>query len=208
MKGLLVKDIYQVWKYYKMYYLVAIVMEVSSIWAAKNIFLTVYPLVLTCMLPSYMQTVDESSKWELYCGTLPCTRRQVVTGKYLIGPITSLPILALMIPCQSLQMELAGTFSWRELKDVVLVCMDVILLMPAFSLPLMFKFGATKSKMVQYIVLGVFVGLVVAWTMMMNRHVPYLPALSGSVLPVLIILAAYLLSWRLSVRFYEKRDLG
>ncbi len=207
MKGLLLKDIYQMWKYYKIYYILAIVMEIASIWA-HNMFLVVYPLMLMCMLPSNMQTIDESGKWELYCGTLPCTRKQVVTGKYLIGLIIAFPVLALVAICQSLQMDLAGRFSWGDLKDVVMICLEMILLMPAISLPLMFKFGATKSKVVQFVVLGGFIGVVVAWSLLMDHDFSSLPVLKGSVLPVLVILVVYLLSWRLSVRFYEKRDLG
>lgn len=207
MKGLLLKDIYQVWKYYKAYYLMAIIMEVASIWV-NNMFLSVYPLMLMSMLPSNMQTMDESGKWELYCASLPCTRRQVVTGKYLIGPIITFPILVLTALCLSLQMDLAGRFSWGELKSMVLTCLEMILVMPGLSLPLMFKFGATKSKMVQFVVLGGFIGVVVVWSILMNDDAASLTVLGGSMLPVLVILAGYLLSWYLSVRFYEKRDLG
>lgn len=208
MKGLLRKDIYQMWKYYKMYYILAIIMEIASIWASGNLFLAVYPLVLMCMVPSNMQTVDESGKWELYCGTLPCTRKQVVTGKYLIGPMMAFPVLVLVAVCQCLQMGLAGNFTWGSLRDVLLVCLTMVLLMPSISLPLMFKFGATKSKMVQFVVLGIFIAVVIIWTLLMNQSNPYLPDLSGGVLPVLVMAVVYLLSWRLSVSFYEKRDLG
>lgn len=208
MKGLLRKDVYQMWKYYKMYYVLAIIMEIASIWASGNLFLAVYPLVLMCMVPSNMQTVDESGKWELYCGTLPCTRKQVVTGKYLIGPMMAFPVLVLVAVCQCLQMGLAGNFTWGSLRDVLLVCLTMVLLMPSISLPLMFKFGATKSKMVQFVVLGIFIAVVIIWTLLMNQSNPYLPDLSGGVLPVLVMAVVYLLSWRLSVRFYEKRDLG
>lgn len=208
MKGLLLKDIYQMWKYYKTYYILAIIMEAASVWANRNLFLAIYPMVLMCMIPSNMQTMDESGKWELYCGTLPCTRKQVVTGKYLIGPIVVFPVLVLLIVCQSLQMSLAGRFSWGDLWDVLLVSLGMILLMPSISLPLMFKFGATKSKMVQFVVLGIFIAVVIIWTLLMNQSNPYLPDLSGGVLPVLVMAVVYLLSWRLSVSFYEKRDLG
>lgn len=208
MKGLLRKDVYQMWKYYKMYYVLAIIMEIASIWASGNLFLAVYPLVLMCMVPSNMQTVDESGKWELYCGTLPCTRKQVVTGKYLIGPMMAFPVLVLVAVCQCLQMGLAGNFTWGSLRDVLLVCLTMVLLMPAVSLPLMFKFGTTKSRMVQFVVLGIFIAVVIIWTLLMNQSNPYLPDLSGGVLPVLVMAVVYLLSWRLSVSFYEKRDLG
>lgn len=208
MKGLLRKDVYQMWKYYKIYYVLAIIMEIASILASGNLFLAVYPLVLMCMVPSNMQTVDESGKWELYCGTLPCTRKQVVTGKYLIGPMIAFPVLVLVAVCQCLQMGLAGNFTWGSLRDVLLVCLTMVLLMPSISLPLMFKFGATKSKMVQFVVLGIFIAVVIIWTLLMNQSNPYLPDLSGGVLPVLVMAVVYLLSWRLSVRFYEKRDLG
>lgn len=208
MKGLLLKDIYQMWKYYKTYYILAIIMEAASVWANENLFLAIYPMVLMCMIPSNMQTVDESGKWELYCGTLPCTRKQVVTGKYLIGPIVVFPVLVLLIVCQSLQMSLAGRFSWGDLWDVLLVSLGMILLMPSISLPLMFKFGTTKSRMVQFVVLGFFIAIVTVWTLMMNQDAPYLPVFNKGLVTVLVMGVVYFLSWGLSVRFYEKRDLG
>lgn len=207
MKGLLKKDFYQIWRYYKVYFVMLIIMEVAAIWA-QNMFFVIYPIVLLCTIPTNLQTVDESGKWDVYCGTFPCTRAQVVTGKYLIGLIVTLPATVLAVICQSVGMEINGTFSWIGTGGPLVSCLGVSLAMPMVSLPLIFKFGAVKSKVVTYVGIALMIGSVTALGLVLeNDQMPVL-APGASVLAVGLLAALYLLSWRLSIRFYEKRDLG
>lgn len=207
MKGLLIKDIYQTWRYYKVYFVMLIIMEVTAIWA-QNLFFVIYPIVLLCTIPTNLQTVDENGKWDVYCGTFPCTRAQVVTGKYLIGLIVTLPAAVLAVICQSIGAEINGTFSWIGTGGLLVSCLAVSLVMPMVSLPLVFKFGAVKSKVVIYVGIAVVIGSVTALGLILeNDQMPVL-APGASVLAVGLLAVLYLLSWRLAIRFYEKRDLG
>lgn len=207
MKGLLKKDFYQIWGYYKMYFAMTIIMELAAIWA-RNMFFVVYPIVMLCMLPTNLQTLDENGKWDVYCGTLPCTRAQVVTGKYLIGLIVTLPVVVLAVTCQSVGMKMNGMFIWGEVRGLLVSCLGVSLTMPMVSLPLIFKFGAVKSRVVTYVGIAFVVGAVTVLGLMLESD--QMPALApgASILGVALLAGLYLLSWYLSIRFYEKRNLG
>ncbi len=208
MKGLLIKDLYQTWRYYKVSYLVVIVMEAASIWAGENLFLVIYPFFMIGMIPFNLLSMDEGSKWEAFCGSLPCTRKQIVTEKYLLGMATVLPALALAIFSQSLRMCInGGSIRWDELGDITAVCLVVMLLFPSISLPLSFRFGTTKGRMVQLILIGAFCGGITIFALAAGDE-RMLPPVAGTAAILLAMVLVYLLSWYLSVRFYEKRDLG
>lgn len=207
MKGLLKKDFYQIWGYYKMYFAMTIIMELAAIWA-RNMFFVVYPIVMLCMLPTNLQTLDENGKWDVYCGTLPCTRAQVVTGKYLIGLIVTLPVVVLAVTCQSVGMKMNGMFTWGEVRGLLVSCLGVSLTMPMVSLPLIFKFGAVKSRVVTYVGIAFVVGAVTVLGLMLESDQMLALAPGASILGVALLAGLYLLSWYLSIRFYEKRNLG
>lgn len=209
MKGLLLKDAYQAWKLYKVFYLIAVVMEAVSIWVEDmDLFLMVYPFFLVSMIPLNLLTTDEGSKWDVFCGSLPCSRRNVVSGKYLIGILNALPTLGLVAICQGVRMGIRGSFSWGELGTVLLVCVMISMVLPAISLPCAFKFGTNKGRMVQLVLMGVICGGCAALAISLDSGLPELlgGGIGGAVL--LALMGLYALSWYLSVRFYEKRDLG
>lgn len=208
MKGLLLKDIYQAWKYYKSFYFLMLVMGVASIWIGSNMFLAVYPFILSSMIPVNLPSVDESSKWEVFAGSLPCTRRQLVTVKYLLGLVVVLPNLVVAALCQSLRMDLAGAFSWGELGGILLVAISITVVLPALCLPFIFWLGTTKAKVARLFMVGALCGGAVAFGM--TAQDGFLPFHgTGGIAAVMLGLAGlYLLSWYLAVRLYEKRDLG
>lgn len=207
MKGLLKKDFYTIWCYYKIYFAMTVIMEVAAIWT-QNLFFSIYPIMMLCTIPTNLQTIDENGKWDIYCAGLPCTRAQVVTEKYLIGLIVTLPGALLAFVCQNVGMAINETFSWLETGGVLVSCLAISLVMPAISLPLIFKLGAVRSKVVTYVWIAVAIGSVTALGLVLeDDHMPVL-APGASILGIVLLAGLYGLSWRLSIRFYEKRDLG
>ena len=66
MKGLLLKDFYMAAKYCR-------------------------ACLLCGMIPVNLLAYDERSRWLEYSGTLPYTKAQIVSGKYLVGIIVQGP---------------------------------------------------------------------------------------------------------------------
>lgn len=208
MKGLLLKDLYLTWKYYKIYFFLAIFFVVISFWTDNNVFMLSYPLMFIGVIPMGLQNIDENGKWDVYCGTMPVTKRQIVSEKYLIGLLFTPPVALLILLAKGLGMAITGTFQWSVLGMVLLMSWLQGFLVSALSLPLIFRFGAEKGRIVQYVVIGSACGLA---TVIGLRTGTQLPAFSGSAGTMAVLIALpvllYILSWRLSIRFYEKREI-
>ena len=93
MKGLLLKDWYMVKTYCRAYLLIAVVFIALSFFSDNNMFFVFYPCLLCGMIPVNLLAYDERSRWTQYSGTLPYTKTQIVSGKYLIGLFAQLAIL-------------------------------------------------------------------------------------------------------------------
>ncbi len=89
MKGLLVKDLYMSKTYCRVYLLIAAAFlalyAFSSVNGHENLFFLLYPTVLAGMVPINLIAYESQCKWEQFAGTLPYTRAQLVSAKYLIG---------------------------------------------------------------------------------------------------------------------------
>ena len=210
MKGLLLKEWYQARKAFWIFYLIAILFIAMALSPFANSFFLYYPCLLMGLIPMSLQQMDEVSKWEAFCGTLPCSRAQVVSAKYLMGLFGQVSFLVLTLASQGIAWVIRDCFSWAELGGLAVSIAVCAGLLSILTLPLIFKFGAVKGKVVQLIVLGAVVGIAV--TLSFSTKALLLDFFSRfrflfpCVLEVIVIL--YALSWLLSIRFYKKRDIG
>ncbi len=210
MKGLLLKDFYQVVKYCRSYLLICLMFLGISLFADNNVFFIVYPCLLASMIPMNLIAYDTSSRWETMCLTLPYSRSQLVSAKYLVGLLCEAGVIFLTVLSLGLKMTINGVFSASELGDLVITLATIALLLPALMLPLIFKLGVEKGR-VFYIAgvgiimaVGAFCYARTAETGIQFRF-PLSPAAQTVALPLLSIVL-YVLSWQLSIHFYEKRD--
>ncbi len=208
MKGLLLKDLYMIRKYCRSYLLIIAVFILVSVASDQNFFFIFYPCLMSGMIPVTLLGYDERSKWSLYCGTLPFTKAQIVSGKYLVGLFVQLAVIILSTLAQAVRMYLQGTF------DVMgyLALMELVLILSCFSasisLPFIFKYGVEKGRIAYYIMIGVVCGGSVAATGVFET-MQTVEFSAGTVMPVLCVaaVAVYALSWYLSIVFYEKREV-
>ena len=86
MKGLLLKDAYQIWHYAKGVIVAAVVMMgagVVTIMNGANFFI-VYAGFLMGMMPMTLLAYDQASKFSEYSGVLPVTKEQLEQGVYVL----------------------------------------------------------------------------------------------------------------------------
>ncbi len=208
MKGLLLKDLYQINKYCRSYLLVVVLFLGVSLFSDNNIFFLVYPCLFANLIPVTLIAYDERSKWEQFCGTLPYTKTQLVSVKYLIGLILQGSILLLTGAVQAYRMIHAGTFQWQAWGMLLVMLFFMSGLVTSLALPLIFKLGTEKGRVAYYIMVGVACGLSVAGvTIFKSETVATLH--SGLVLPILCVvtIVLYVVSWRVSIAFYQKREI-
>lgn len=201
MKGLILKDLYMLWGYCKALLIVAAVFMLVSFAGNDSVFFTVYPGIIAGMLPMTLLSYDEM---ERFCSAaLPVTRKQYVSAKYLIGLGAGGGAVLVVTVSQMLRVFF-NDGHWSDLFPMLLFLAGMSLLAPAVMLPFAFRLGTQKGRLAYYIVIGGSV----AGSMIASDT----GAFSGTNdLNMLIFFAAaaavYALSWFLSVRFYNRREL-
>ena len=211
MKGLLLKDFYMTAKYCRTYLLIGIVFIAVSFAGAdsQNMFFVFYPCLLCGMIPVNLLAYDERSRWLEYSGTLPYTKAQLVSAKYLVGVIVQGVMLLAVGIAQAVRMNLAGSFRLGEYGMIMAAIFAMATITSSISLPFMFRWGVEKGRIAYYCMIGfvcaagylgsVFftesgkvtaAGSLVAWAMI----------LLGTVI--------YAASWLASIALYQKREMA
>ena len=212
MKGLLLKDAYQMWCYTRWIILASIAMMLMGMFFMKDgsNFFMLYGGLLLGMSPISLLAYDQGSRFSVCSAALPVTKEQLVGGKYLIGlcgmALAELLSMAALAAAQLLWGTVSVQITVATLIQVaMLTLLDNIILLPLF-----YRFGYEKAKYVYYLsigMLGSFMGYFVSSGD--NALNSILPA-QGSPLVLVVVLAAvlalYALSWRLSVAWYGKAE--
>ena len=213
MKGLLLKDAYQMWYYAKGVFVAAVVMMGAGVVTMMNgaNFFIVYAGFLMGMLPMTLLAYDQTSKFNEYSAALPATKEQLVGCKYIVG-LCGL-VLAEVFAAAALGV---AYLHWAAVDGALVVSTLVqvavtTLLNSAILLPLSYRFGYEKAKYVFYLMVGA-IAAVIGFGVASNED-----GLAANLLPqgippvglagiVAVALVLYVLSWRLSVAWYGKAE--
>ncbi len=217
MTGLIWKDFLILRKTLRSYLMILLIyaaVAFSGFWSAS--FVGGFMMVMTAILPLNVFAYDKQAKWDVYGLSLPVGRAKTVAARYLsvlILFVFSAAVTALL----GVALSLAGRME-EDLGQYLLtcaVCVVLSMLMNAAMLPLLYKFGSERARIMLAGVLGVvfLLGTIVLvpfggldWlksleepTMEQVFAIPAVAAVGG-----LILLA---LSFLLSRRFYGNQDL-
>ena len=171
-------------------------------------FFVFYPCLLCGMIPVNLIGYDERSRWMQYCGTLPYTKAQVVSGKYLIGLFSQLTVLLVIGTAQAAKMIISGNFDFGEFAVLILLMLIVSMLSSSISLPFIFKLGVEKGRTAYYVMVGFVCGASVLASGLFRGELGIEIKLN-LVLTILAIVAIgiYIFSWYMSIVFYKKREI-
>ena len=142
MKGLILKDLYALQKYCKNVIIILLVFVCVGFFSTgTNGFFISYPCILGSILPVTLLAYDEKEKWNSYAQTLPVTKGQYVSGKYIIGLITTSFFLVITSIVYIIKMIQQNLFSFNEYLNTLFGILIFCLIMSAFIPSFLFKFG-------------------------------------------------------------------
>lgn len=206
MKGLLLKDAYQTWCYIRWIILVSVAMMLMGTFFMKegSNFFMLYGGLLLGMSPMTLLAYDQSSRFSAYCAALPVTKEQIVGGKYLVGLCGMALAELLSMAALAAAQLLWGTVTVQLTVATLLQVAMLTLLGNIILLPLTYRFGYEKAKYVYYLCIGMLGALITVSSggILLNSILPA----NGSLLVLVVVLALYALSWRLSVAWYGKAE--
>ncbi len=208
MKGLLLKDLYMTMKYCRIYLLIAAVFIAVSFAGNDNMFFILYPCLFCGMIPVSLLGYDERSHWLRYSDTLPYTKEQIVSCKYVIGLMAQIAMLILTAAAQAVRTSANGTFELKNYIVLMLTILIISMITSSISLPAMFKFGVEKGRIAYYVMVGVICAAGGAASSVFGADFQA-EFQSDIFIPILCLvgIVIYALSWCMSIAFYKKREL-
>ena len=218
MIGFLKKDFFVLRKQlltYAAILLIYAVVSVSGVWGPYVISAVVSLVTLMCPLSAL--SYDQMSRWDLYARSLPNGGRNAVLGRYVFTLLVCAASTAACILCSGALAAL-GALAVSPLELVVnnLATGVVGLLMAAATLPLCYKFGTERGRVLMMVVfVVVFAALIGALALVDpsdggggSGGAPEMWLVAG-IAALLVVLAVGLFygSYRLSRKIYLAKDL-
>ena len=219
-KGLIVKD-FQTIKSYKSTVLYMVIIFVVCAFFNNQItnFLPIFMPLWFGMLGISSFNYDELAKTDKYLLTFPVNKKEVVKAKYiyilLITLLGTLLGLVLTLIAQGIKTSniLDKDFLGNTLAFIIGSSSGIIFLQ-AFQIPIMYKFGAEKGRIIQMImivILMIGISLIVT-TLMKFFNISldnfgiilkdYLIAILG-----ILMIIIYILSFIISCKIYSKSEI-
>ncbi len=203
MKGLLTKDFYMTLKYCKFLFLIDIVFIAVSFISNDNVIFMMFPILFSGVIPITLLSMDERSGWTVYSGTLPYSGAQIISAKYIAGPLIGMISSAVILGLMILRMSLLGETNISEALISVGAVFVASLLLPALCLPFCFRFGTEKGRIVYFIV--IFLLTVAVGGLTNDGSVPEnVNGLVPMIIPAAIALL-YAVSWVISIALYKRK---
>lgn len=153
MKGLLLKDLYQLRRYAKLYILYAVVFGGITIVTGEPSFFGAMAAVLIFSLPLSAFNSDEHYGWHKQALAMPLSRNTIVQSKYLLTGICLAGSLVL-------QLVISLICSLTKPRDIISLTIGgltstlMIGLLMAVLLPFILKLGVEKGRILMMVLFG------------------------------------------------------
>ena len=203
MKGLLLKDFYNVKNLILYYALVAAVFAVVSVVSSNIYFFCGFMIFISVGLVSSTISYDAQDKWDRYALSSGVSRRTAVLSKYVFTVVTILCSLALGL-------ILALALGYRQAVDFLPVVAYSFagVLSVGIVLPCFFRFGVEKARVIYMIVIVFTVALMDGGISLFERLNFAAQAPWMLVLLAVLSVAILAISYFVSLRIYRNKEFN
>ena len=209
MTGLFRKDLIAMLRGGKYTFAISLVFFLISLATSQINIITAMIVLLFTMLPITTFSFDEMARWDKYALTLPVTRTEMVLEKYLITFLMTFAGSAVVFVMQFVSglIRGGGAFVLSENLLMVYVMLAVCLVLSSIFLPLVYRFGAEKSRLMLMLVVFIPTFAAAVWVKLgvqMPSEAQLLVLLKLSPVVVVVLL---LVSFALSCAIFQKKEL-
>lgn len=154
MSALLLKDFDVMWKQTRVLLILILVFS-----CLPGAFYPTFAVVYAAILPYTAMAYDERSKWDQLAAMLPYTDRDIVLSKYCFGYLAIIATAGI-----SLVVQTVLTTVWDRAAEnlsplpTIPLAMGVGVCVLALTLPLMFRFGVEKGRLVMFLLIFLVCG--------------------------------------------------
>lgn len=200
MEGLIWKDIRMLLFYCRRYLLIALPISVIFFLTEQTSMAMIYHVIVVSGMITTLMSYDEKGGWNLYCGTLPCTARQVVGAKYIMVLLLQLVLLGILAVALAGKNLCTGR-PCLEGGEIFILMFGVPVGMMSLILPFLFRLGIEKGRMAYY--LTFLVSCALGGALVVGFREVKIPA--GWILGLGAVVLC-LVSWCVSALWYESKE--
>lgn len=207
MKGLLLKDWYLMIKYCKSFLLLIIIFTAVSFSGEENAFFLMYPCVMASMIPMTLCSYDEREKWCAYSLTLPVSKTQYVSAKYILGLLINVVVVTAIGVALAFRMMSFNSFNVTGYMSTLGVIALATMIIPSILMPFVYKLGTEKARIAYIGAIAVAFAASAAFSVMAPEIGFSIVGGAGIAITFVLLMAVYAASWFISVKFYNKREI-
>ena len=207
MKSLILKDLMAFQSYVKTLVLLVLFFTIITFSMDDASFLSGMIIIWMAMLSISSFSYDQHAKWDLFAQTLPVTRKQIVQEKYILGLLFVSFATVLAIILNSIVMSIKSLpIEWNVLIESSLMIGIVALVFLSILLPLIYKFGVEKSRMLIIVVVAIpsviFIYFSSNHLHLLNNVTPQILLAGGIVVVIIVMVISYIIS----LKIYTAKD--
>lgn len=211
MTGLVLKDILVLRKAAKIYIaMLAFYLVLTITGAFDKTMMTGFVTLFTMMMPISSFSYDELARWDKFAAALPVSRRGIVGSKYLLVLLLG-GAAEVLIAAAAVVLFLVNRTAPGEVLLAGLACVAVGMILNSILLPLLFKFGAEKGRLLTMAVMAAIFLLGLGGAKLLGEEalLSILSRYEGFVAlaVIAIVLLAFFVSYRISLGIYGKKEL-
>lgn len=202
MKALLLKDFLTLSKLIRS---IVIIMLIAACIPQLN--MAVFFMVYCSMLPITAMGYDERTKWDVQAAMMPYRPLEIVLGKYVLGYLLLIAITALALLTGTVVTRIIGTPMTADQYLTVMIYAVATTIFQAVTMPLAFRFGTEKGRIIFGIGFGVAFAVLFALVPLLNDNMDMIMLTKGQLTAIVIAVAAVinLISIRLSTSIYLRK---
>lgn len=203
MKGLIIKDILNLRAQMKVYIMLLVMWFVIGMMIKDAGFFTNIMVMFAIVIPVSSLAYDEKTRWDSFAVTMPISRRDIVTAKYIfsccaMGAIALITFIGTVTIIRHMIYAAAET---------IISALPVGLVINAVLIPMIYKFGMEKGRIIFISAILAATGILVF--VFKNGYAGVLGQISPVVFGLLLWGAALIftvISMFISYSIYENKD--
>lgn len=159
MKGLIRKDMYMMKTYFRVSWVVILIFLLVGALNENASFYHAYSCMMGGIVPISILSYDEKERWMDYADTLPLSPKTIVRSKYLFGLIFSLGVTVLATVSYAVNCVKNRGGDLSPVPGTAAVFLLLSLLPAILLMPVLFKFGVERGRILYYIMFGGMFGV-------------------------------------------------
>ena len=216
-KGLILKDLMNL-KSYKttMLFILVLYVIVSFTNEETMVSMPIYIVIIFGMIAIGSFNYDNISKSDKYILSFPVTRKQVVIARYLYVFLFTLVGFVFAIGLNMI-FQIIKVGNLDGINDIVSVAVGSffgMILLQIFQIPIMYKFGAEKGKIIQMLLIVVLMlgvsGITVGFMKLSNVSLEQMEMMLkkyGIMILGIVSTILYFISYQISFAIYSKKEV-